>query len=199
MKTVIKYHDADHARGRLVGTLVRFAGEPVVVREVERNEGSFTLQAKRISDGQYVTARIEDFDLSPVPLGYIQVDDEAVYAERCPQRRWKQGLTLDNMLNLRNGLGRTREGCPELGYKPLRDTILNVYSSLQEAVEGVIKGTVKSKPFSRRFSVGINGDNILALYYRGRETGFVDKGEIFLNKEQHYLVEELLEALNEAR
>lgn len=188
--TKIVYAGADHARGRLVDTLIRVGDEPCIVLGVGGNI-HLSLDVVMIKDEEHRVVNLDDANLEPVPLGNVNGEFGFGYASRIPHRRWKQGLRKEAIF-LEHSPWRF-EGV-KLRSKSLRDTILGIYPSFDEAINK-LGGDVRGYAFSRSFGVGFNDKRELKLFYKGNEIGDVGDN-IYIKPEFFFLKEAALLALN---
>lgn len=129
------------------------------------------------SKSTILTDRLENFDLNPVSLGYVNHKANAHYLMRSPMRRdWRQGL---RMLNLVDSQGQN----PRLiGFKAIAQTIMNKFPSFKNVLAAVSSEDVNSMAFHRDFSVYHNG----GLEYKGTfKVGKIDlnNGNVLIEKD----------------
>lgn len=176
----------DDIQLRLCKSLVKHKGLPFYIEEFD----GITLHGFYTSTGERAALPlpVSDFDLRPVTLGYMNTGKEAVYATRCPERRYKHGLTTSNLrLSSRRMIG-PRD---YLTSKYLADCIMNVYPSMQDAI-ALAKETEGSAGFHRRWAVEyVEGAGMFFLCYRGGRVGWFAKGVPCLGEGNEYLKEEL--------
>jgi len=119
-------------------------------------EGYYLKESRKLHQ-----VEVDSLNLEPVSLGYVNVEDRAIFVVRKPMRQdWRQGLRRENYTFLGD------MGWDELPEKELRNTILGKYPSLEEAKAITIKNNKASVAFSRNFALG--GNN---LYYKTRVVG----------------------------
>lgn len=183
--------DPDYVRGRLIGTIVRDdKGEPIYVGAAAMRGGKMIfsvayLKDNEVADGlnDYVNIPMEQLDLTPVKLGWINHKNGAIWSVRTPVRRaWKQGTTNANTEC-------KAENNPvqllHLPFKNLRLTILGQYPSVEEAHKLSKKSKIKVA-FSRNFCLEED-----VLYYKTTEVG--NKAEFgFTFKPPHTYLENIL-------
>jgi hypothetical protein len=136
---------------------------PIYINDVCRDEkGAFILYDYK---GEQHT--LDDIDLTPVPLGYVNHEDSSVYAMRIPLRHcWKQGLCQGNFHTISNE-GCDRHRSVSLPSERIFATINGVYPKFKEASKKVGFKGVLNVAFSREFA--ISKDNI---FYKGRNVGY---------------------------
>jgi hypothetical protein len=153
----------DYARQRLLKTLVRVGKDPFFVETISARG---VVQGILISEDEDTIAEVKmkDLNLEPVPLGFVNINKDVVFAVRKPMRRdWRQGLRLGNMAFL------TRQGFDRFPFRQLRNTILNNYPSLHD-IKHIHLKTCKRVAFSRNFALDregqlwYKGDNIVGRY-----------------------------------
>lgn len=156
----MKYKDEyRYAGSRLVGSVVRFNGKPVMVDNVDE-EGRAT--GYYIKSERPFNAHISNMNLDPVPLGYINTGSNAVYIARQPKRNdWRQGMRFANVKSINSNITPN-----ELGYKCIAPCIMGEFPNIEECQKAVANGA-NSMAFSRRFSIGNNK----SLSYRGKVVG----------------------------
>jgi hypothetical protein len=173
-----------YAKQRLVGTIVRIKDEPVKVLDISP-KGIAT--AYFLKDENEFFTDIDNLNLEPVPLGYINYKNQAYYLVRKPIREdWRQGLRVGNIAFI------GPQGFMEFPRKELRDTILNQYPTFAQAVEAVAKQRKAKVAFSRVFAVSADKE----LLYKERVVGSFDKLPQLSDKFR-YLHECLQEFFNE--
>lgn len=91
------YDSLGDAEMRLLGTVIRVDGMPVLVDNISKNgdEEDFLLKlTSLISPYKTVFARLgyAGVDLSSAPLGYCNINSKAYFLARNPARRQKQGI-----------------------------------------------------------------------------------------------------------
>lgn len=150
------YDTVGYARSRLEGTIIRYGDEPIMVQGVRGVGRTIYVIGTILSNNQTIDIPLKDCNLTPVPLGYINMGERAFYTMRMPMRRdWRQGLRFLNLIDVE---GRQFNGA---GYESLVNTIKGVYPSFTEAVEDTVDNI--SRAFHRDFAIKNNG-NIL---YKG--------------------------------
>jgi hypothetical protein len=173
-----------YARQRLLGTVVRIKDEPVKVTNIS-DKGIVT--AHFLKDVKEFYTDLDNLNLEPVPLGYLNYRGSAYYVVRKPMREdWRQGLRIGNIAFI------GEEGFMELPKEELRNTILNSYPTFSEAVEAVTKKKSRKVAFNRVFAVSSDKE----LLYKQRVVGSFDKLPHLTDKFR-YLHECLQEFFNE--
>ena len=164
-----------YAKQRLEGTLVRVGEEPFYITRVtttenvdiedddddeEDHQGDIVCEGVLIKDNSKSIVKVDSLNLCPVPLGYVNLNEDVIYFVRKPMRNdWRQGLRENNSASV----GAEYYGLPD--YKHLRQTILNIYPSVKTCQE-YLKLGYRSVAFSRDFAISAKN-----LFYRGRICG----------------------------
>jgi hypothetical protein len=153
---MILYDDFAYAHGRLVGTIVRYKGKPVMVNDMIASKVYFTyLETKEHGEAIYGPS----FDLTPVPLGYTNYGANSFYMARIPMRKdWKQGLRSTTTRCIITGMGNYEGPLP---FPEIHKAIVADMPSLDEAIYKV-KG-VESVAFNRSFAI----DKALDIWHKG--------------------------------
>lgn len=185
----MRYESEADVKLRLQQSLVRKGKEPVYVQAVENKD---TVVIHNCVTGRKERVDVSELDLSPVPLGYVISDGEVVYVTRKPTRRYKQGLTTENMV-VRDVL-RNRFTKLSVNDKGLCKTVLGTYPSVEEAFQECRNGK-DIIPFSREWAVA-NYKDELCVMHKGNVVGYVGDESVMLSPDKYYLKESLMEVLN---
>lgn len=174
-------------------SLVLWRGQPVTVLDItEDYEFSvYDLKSQKIKSLNWEP---DDFAAPTVRIGYVNLGTNCTYIHRIPSRRYKIGLSADNVKKvytdhpLNQGeediasyiLHRMR--APQL-YKAL----MGEYPTLQEAYEDAVdcKGTVA---FDKQFAVGCDG----SVFFKGTRVGTYQSGQIEFKSGKEYLSRALI-------
>jgi hypothetical protein len=183
---------ADYARGRLSGTIIRHMGKAVIVNDV-RHDGPkqpLRVSAMIIKDKKEISDKIDNFDLSPVPLGFVNYAKRndvpfATYMARTPIRQdWRQGLRKQNAVFL--------WGAAWWHEEEIADTIEGLFPELDQAL-GIAKKKGGIVAWNREFAVD-KDSNIYHRFY-DKVGNFIDGGKRFLLDNKFFWVEENLKAV----
>lgn len=187
------YDTAEYAASRLVETIIMYDGEPVLVRSVGMMDDQISVRCTRLLDEEdkLMDVYLDDCDINPVSLGYVNHKKTAHYIMRAPMRRdWRQGL---RMLNIVDSEGASPRGIP---YRTIAHTIMGSYPTFKSSLERLNgKDKILRMAFSRDFSVTKEGD----LTYKGLiDVGKVDmnSGSILIHDNCNWIGEALDEALD---
>jgi hypothetical protein len=169
----------EYARGRLIGTIVMYQGEPVHIEDI-KEDGTTVFKLLKTMDINICF--VDDLDLvGQNRLGYVNYEGTSYHVVRKPLRHdWRQGIRAANIVF--SG----PEGFYELPYAELRHTILGIYPTFQEAAERVSGGMARKCAFSRNFALGEGNQ----LFYKEKWVGSYDK-LVMLQEKFKYLTESL--------
>lgn len=206
----MNYESQDDIRLRLGGSVVSYNGRPVRVEDVvDRHHVAVT----NLVTGKTDTVKWRELNLEPsaLPLGYVQVDDDnLVLVSRRPCRRYKQGLTVENIHAVRvlqtaprRAMARREEGAPvavavggrgNYNISPTDSklvlTMMSQFPDIGTAFQKVRSGKSNCQAFSKDWAVG-REDGDMCLVYRGEVVGFVTDTTVRLKPERSYLKEGL--------
>lgn len=191
MSTVNYKEDYAYAQTRLSGTVVKHNDRVVLVNSV--NYGG-QCDLTDLLCNKELTAHLNELDLSPVKLGYMNMKEGATYVMRAPIRYYKQGLT-HNVIKAAGGL-------PGFLSSNMVRTILGMFPHPLEAAECVHNKECSSMAFSRVFAFSKPLKKSLGLEYKSKKVGSVTWNEDVkslnynLDEEYEFLRESLEEALD---
>lgn len=154
--------DNNYAESRIRGTVLKTVYNTVVlVDSLDYDEGRFN--CRNLISGEYSYLDLDELDMDPVELGFINGRFSTNYHTRMPARHYKQGLTSYTF----------QEGFVDdavWSSVTMAKCILGIYPKLIDCVESVFCGEASSRGFSRNFSVSsIGGDRLLT--FRGNIVG----------------------------
>ena len=206
MSLKVDYETVEEAKMRLVGTIVRYDGQPVYITAVssvnDTAEGGgkdiFRVYANPLpltrdaARGQeqfrkYISSK--KFDLSPVKLGFINQGGRAIFVTRSTARQNQQGL------NEANCLLTSLDGLPSMSWSKLiydvsfLDGINGKYPSIQEALRR-LRGLDKSVAVSRDVALSMDEEiDLITVHYRDKRVGFCADDEVKISRKFKYLKE----------
>lgn len=177
------YKDVPYAISRLVGTIVRYKGEPVEV--IGKDDPHVRIQYLMSKRKDWIDVR--RLDINPVPLGYLNSDEfGCTYLSRIPMRSdWRQGLR-QKAIKVSNGLL-----FDAFDRKDVAKTILNIYPHLKDARN--MCDDVRRVAFAREWCIGSKD----TIWYKEKEVGKYMHDRIALKPEYFYLEEKLMELQHE--
>lgn len=186
---MMRYESEADVKLRLGNSLVRKGATPVYIKGVESiNKVIVYDPIKRETD----YAKVSDLNLTPVPLGYVESAGDVLYVTRKPTRKYKQGLTQENMVAKDVLSGRLV--ALRIDDKGLSKAILGQYPSIEEAFQQCREGS-GIVPFSREWAVA-NYKEELCVMHKGGVVGYVGDDNIMLSPDKYFLKESLMEVLN---
>lgn len=172
----VKYLPQD-VNARLDEGICFYKGLPYVIHT---RDGNGTVGVLRTLTGKgkpiSVPLTSEDLDISAPELGYINYNNQAYYAMRSPDRKYKQTLQYSSMVATVCGSSKIIGGdsihvalYSDAGEK----MFLNQYPSLPEALTFVNtkEGKNKSMAFHRDVAVLKDSFGIIRVYFKGNEVG----------------------------
>lgn len=189
----LKYSDQVYANDRLNGSVVRHEDRPVWCEFVEDGNA----RVKYMGTDRWSNVPYMELDLTPVPLGNVNINGFVVYVSRMPKRRdWRQGLRLANM-RFDGVIGNARINIVS---NELANTILGAYPDITDCFDRIGNGECNGSAFSHHFSVGEKRKKGFQLYYKTFTIGvadITDGGQIKtqLNDEFKFLEEFLKEEM----
>lgn len=182
MRSDISIDHSEWFTHKIANSVVRHRGHPVLVQRSARKRNHW--EVMRLSDKRSYTVHRGYLDLSPIPLGYVQVLNRAVYVSRVPTRSWKIGLSSCNLSSGTIGFQNL------IGLSNFSQTVKGEFPSLEECLE---EGE-GSRAFSRNWAIKML-DKTTLLSYRGKDVGYIVDGEPQLVKCYEFLQEDLEEVL----
>ncbi len=190
----MRYESENDVKTRLGNSVVMSGGRPVLVIGTEDRH---TVHVQDLETEKVSKVKVAELDLEPshAPLGYIIEGDEVYLAMRKPARRFKQGLTGDNLVvrKVLQDEGRPR-GRIHHASKAIGRTMMGQFPDVGTAFQKVRNGLSNIVPFHRDWAVGID-EGELSLLFRGEVVGFVLDTSVKLMPERFYLKESLEVAL----
>lgn len=178
MKPFIRQEDASN---RLNNTVCFYKGKPVYVTvsvDFPTNDIHIVDFGAMVS-GRKTTPKIinvtdKEFDPFPRPLGYINYVGYAVYVGRLPERRPKQGLSMDAICVVNENPGGWN-GRTLFNTEDFYNMLINKYPSFQEALASLDDGNT-SCAFHRECAISyIARTRSVGLIYRGRMIGLYNR------------------------
>lgn len=189
------YDTAEYAASRLLETIIMHNKEPVFVHSVGTMDNKISVRCTRLLDDEdkLIDVYLDDCDINPVSLGYVNHKNSAYYIMRAPMRRdWRQGL---RMLNLVDVEGASPRGIP---YRTIAHTIMGSFPTFKSSLERLNnKEKIQRIAFARDFSISADG----ILTYKGMiDVGNVSmtNGSVLLHDNCNWVGEALDESLEAA-
>ena len=181
--------DYAYADNRLSGTIVRDAitGRPVKVFGVNQDGYAHVVYLDEMGtmNEEERVIKLEDLDVRPVPLGYVNFNGSLSYLYRIPVRRdWKQGLRANNCASVGLGLA-------NIPGSNLSKTIMGVFPSFAEVKRTIKNNIGHAYAWHRHWAT--DGKR---LYYKRLDcVGTIFRGKPKLTGKCAYLKEALEEAM----
>ena len=179
--------DTDHdAEMRLNNSVVSYNRQPVLVVA----SGVRFCNIIHLITKEKELVELKELCLFPVSVGNVQLGNKYYYCERAPKRRYKQGLTGDNLICYEMPWGEqfvSYKG-KEVGY-----AIINSYPSLDECL-AITAG--ESRAFSKTLGVYRDRDGGTYLMYKDKQIGMFEKDELTIFKKYFFCKEFIMEVLN---
>lgn len=193
------YDTAAYAATRLNETVIRHKDDPVMVVQCtpgKRQSDILVYHRKLIDDdGSMISAPIDEYNLDPVPLGYVNHGANATYLTRMPMRKdWRQGARMINIVDP-NGYNPSRIGMHQIAV-----TIKGVFPTIRETLNELNKRLsrpTRLRAFSRDFAISEDSK----LMYKGLfEVGTVnmENGGLLVHDNFGWVREALEESMENA-
>lgn len=188
------YDTVEYAASRLVETIIMYQGDPIMVRRVGYigSPENITIEGTSLINSTEYQVKLEDCDINPVSLGYVNFNKTATYISRAPMRRdWRQGL---RMLNIMDVEGRNPRLIP---YRVIANTIMGRYPSFKNSLDSLNSNKAERVAYCRDFSITNEG----VLTYKGLiDVGIVsmDNGNVLINDNTSWVREAFDESLEAA-
>jgi len=190
MKTTRRYDSGEDVHMRLNNSIVRYKTRPV---RVLQHQG-LTINLVDLVTGDLAVANISanspDLDISSPPLGYANVSGNLVYVSRCPARKQKQGILMDELMYHRDPkeLG---EGYAftELTTKQIAECISGEHPDLDYVTKSIHNGKWHGGAFHRRMGLCMIDRLVqsLDIRYMCNSIGvYIPKGRVALMTEKMY-------------
>lgn len=197
----MRYESSRDVELRLKGSVVMLNKRPVFVQDVI---GEDRVRVTDILSDENKDVKVSALDLSPssMSLGYVLAEGKLFFAQRRPTRKFKQGLTKENIFTF-DALDKPDDKAMAdilrgAGLRPhinpfsaaFARSLLGEYPDVGTAFRKVRSGESKALPFSREWAVA-DKDDELCLLFRGDVVGYVGNDSVKLNREHFYLKESL--------
>lgn len=192
----MKYDTWEDVRLRLNRTICLYRGHPYYVYNEGIDPPSRDVFLRELGENQFINRKKDmrvphddpDFDPRSPELGYCFFNGEALYLSRVPDRRQRQGLSVESLRVEPRNVG---PGTVFLT-KAMEDCILGRHKTLHEALDLIDSGD-NSVPIHRHFAVGrIQNNHMLGLFYRCRLIGtkddYADRFTLLPSRDHSYLM-----------
>lgn len=167
---------------KLNDSICRYKGEPVYIRV---DGSSLLLYHVTQTHDPFVKIKASDpdFDISGVPLGYVQVKGDVVYLTRTPVRKTKQGMDVRSTIIRRvtdNSIISRGNNSHYVFSQGFVDMVANKYPDLNDSIK-MIRGKyardekcLAQVAISRDIAMWINEMGIINIHYKGEFVGWVE-------------------------
>lgn len=188
----MRYESTRDVELRLRHSVVLFESKPVIVMDVQDVEN---VVVQDILSGDVKRVKVAELDLQPshAPLGYVMTQHGVYMAMRKPVRKFKQGLTQDNLI-VKGVLQKRGEDVPRRAVHfssiELAKTMIGDFPDIGKAFKMVRRGDARIVPFSRDWAVADHEDD-LSIVFRGEVVGYATDNSVKLLPERFYLKESL--------
>lgn len=182
----IKYgNEIEYAREKLYGSVVAWGNTLVYVHEINSDGYCYITD---LMGKEYTSVPLDDLNMEPITLGYVNLGRMAPYVSRMPARYYRQGLrSQTTVARCEIGGG----GGLKFG-KELLLSYRGIYPSLDKCVEYLYNQEKLSCAFSRIFGVRKYKEAI-QLEYKSRKVGVVNckTDEVILDNKYLFLEDAL--------
>lgn len=188
--------DFDYARQFLVGSYVLYNGNIILVNDIH-GDGLVEFSYFDHPDRWEETA-LQNIDLSPMPLGYMNMDNKAAFLARVPARQFRQGIREGNLQIYDGGAWRRVMGRLPQAFI---NTVRGNYPTVDRCFMEIYNNGKESRAFSRKFAIKSGKNKELSpLHYRGNNVGTISPDLNFKLKNKFgFLKESLVEILEKSK
>lgn len=182
-----------YGEDRCCNSIVTLGGEPNWFLCWNGSDG---IRGRHTLTGNEKFFKIEDFDPTPVHIGYVNLNTTCYYISRVPFRQWKQGLRSANMATLYED-NMMYCGVDEILLRS--EGFCQAYKNKYPSLESILSSNdMKLRAFSHEYCVKRSDEGLLLLR-RQIKVGTIDEdsARIELFKDYKYLQDEMEEVLNE--
>lgn len=167
---MLNYDEEEYARARLAGTIVQRTklGKKKAILVQDIIDGS--VMHLVLSTGAGDVCPVSELDITPVPLGYINMGGKATtYMARRPMRKdWRQGLRAENAVCVDGNYS-----FGHVSHKNLAACIEGVYPNYKQVIGKIVRNPEPnghSMAFSREFAIDVEHH----LWYKTIHVGYVE-------------------------
>jgi len=160
--------DYEYAGTRLRETLLVIDGRPQWCTDVLSN--GMVCSMDPISGMDFDNVHLEDIDLTPPKMGFVNTETTCRWSCRLPARHYKQGLTEKNTF-LEGGLSGIG-----LNSNPMYAMLRGQYPSMLDALDFIVNGEAKSQAFSRSMGL-VKQVNGAVVSYRSTKVATIALGK----------------------
>lgn len=187
------YDTVEYAKSRLSETIITHQGQPYFVSQVGGTNDKIIVVLTSLVEDKIITANLDECDINPVRLGYVNHKLMSYYIMRAPMRKdWRQGLRMMNIITPDG------ENPRAIGWKSIAETIMGKYPKYHDAITQVSKpASIKKMAFSRDFSINRIGE----IEYKGMfPIGSVnmENGNVLIHDNMNWVADAFNETMENA-
>lgn len=195
---MILYDNLDDVKAKLIGTYVYYKGEVAYVKDAKGTAKGYSIAIQEYEQPKLKWIMLDDpeFNYTRYNLGYVNYGSDVAWWCRIPAKQYQQGLRPNQMKCVTGD--KNLDFMPQIQFSgPTVRMLKDDYPSLDQVVEPLRIGYVRSMAFHRNFAVSwdrIHEDFLLE--YKGRIIGHMkDESQVKLLGEFDYLKESVNEVL----
>jgi hypothetical protein len=183
----LPYTDVNDASQHLLGTVVLYDGNPVVVMGIRNDTDGFQADLvpcyPRGSDIFSVSLWDPKIKTRNFNLGYVNFQSRTVFLTRNPRRQYQQGLSDNNVVvSTGDRFSHIRTN------KNFVDAMQGKYPSISDCVKRIQDGNCVGIAFNTEFALSGNDESgIIRLMYREVEVGVVVDNTFFIGNQHKWL------------
>lgn len=170
----------DDFNSRLHDTIVTYDGEPVWLKT---DTGSLKLsitpletETSKLKEARLIDPYDSLLDLASLKLGYFQNRGNAMYACRAPVRKYKQGVSVENIrVYSLSQAGLVPSSDTSLIYTPTFALYAKGFSIDVETAMKKLRYLTSSSIALNRDVALVKRDKLIAVYYKRDEIGFINQ------------------------
>lgn len=186
----------DDYSARFNDSICRFKGEPYRVQVHSRTRFDLIPLTNR-GDVITINPQDDDFDISSIPMGYMNHNGIAVSCVRRSQRRYTQGVTQRNVsfFSISGERSPNHDGISVYS-TAVHAMVMNSYPSVESAIETLRSGKAQSIAISRRVALEINRMGVISVYVMYRMLGWIPPEKDYVVLEDSKVSEVLRDELS---
>lgn len=166
-----KINPDDYA-ARFQDTICRYKGEPYRVMVESRSR--FTLiPINGRGEMIHINPKDENFDVSSIPMGYMNHNGTAVSCVRTSRRRYTQGVTQRNVSFYSVSGQELPNGAISIYSGAVHEMVMGNYPKIENILKSLRSGSCTSMAGSRRIAFEINRMGVISIYVMYRMLGWI--------------------------
>lgn len=189
------------ANQMFTNSVITYKNKACMVLNVSRDMRTAVLFDLASQKEKEVVFDFDEFNKPTRRLGFINVDKSIIYSSRLAVRKYKSGLTEENVLfemidgvRYPLGVGDTIKFLKRLRSKELSDCLAGKYPTFAKAFEMVTQKDYKAVAFDKQFAVCANG----RIWYKTSLVGVCTDGKNIKIQEQYKQLLPLIRNTDEA-